>query len=245
MPMRVRCCAKNGGILGIAIVAILVAWAPRFSHAQSSSPASLQQATVYHERGLQLYQQGSYSDAAEQFEYAERLAHSRANLMNLARCYQALGRNRDARSNIDRYLREPDLTPDARFRAEQLRAELSSSGGGASSLAGPWALLGSGLGLILIGATLDIVAFVKSNRDEQDPFGSIPEYDDWVSSSMNLAIAGDVLVGVGTAAAVGGLVWLLLARRSGGQATAPSRRGVVSLAPTRDGGLAFLTRFRF
>lgn len=227
----------------MSIAITLVAFTPRRASAQS--PANLQQATAHHEHGLRLYQQGNYRDAAQQFEYAERLAHSRANVMNLARCYQALGRNRDASNYIDRYLREPDLTPDARARAEQLRTELSSSSGGGRGLAGPWALLGSGLGLLLVGVTLDIVAFVRSNPEEQGRFATIQEYDDWVSSSMSLAISGDVLVGVGAAVAVGGLVWLLLARRSRGRASSPTRGGIVSLTPTTGGGLAFMTRFRF
>jgi hypothetical protein len=80
------------------------------------------------------------------------------------------------------------------------------------SLAAPWAVLGTGLGLLLIGGALDIVAFVRSDPASVEQFASHTEYADWHTETWSIAVGGDVLVGVGAALAVGGLIWLLVAR---------------------------------
>lgn len=82
------------------------------------------------------------------------------------------------------------------------------------SIAGPWALLASGLALAVTATVLDVVAFTNADRDPSEQFGSYREYLDWRDSYTNMALAGDVLMGVGAAAAIGGLVWLLLWRRA-------------------------------
>ena len=208
---------------------------------------SVEQATAYHERGLQLYDRGRYQEAAQEFERAEQLAHSRANVMNLARCYHNLGRNDYALTYVDRYLAEPDLPQDARGRAEQLRQEIlsGSTGRGGHRTAGPWALFGAGLGVALAGVALDAVAFVASNRDDGDAFSSPQAYEDWRSRAMGMAIAGDVLLGVGAVAAVGGLVWLLLSRRSARLGASSRGLAALSLMPSASGGLMLQTSFGF
>lgn len=211
------------------------------------------QAAAHHQRGIQLFREGNHREAAAEFERAEQLSHSRANIMNLARCYQELGENQPALRYIERYLQEPELPPESRERAEQIRQDLQATDeeegggeeGGGRSLAGPWALLGSGLALLLTGAVLDIVAYAQANTDHDanDPFASNGDYEDWRSGARSLAIAGDVLVGVGAAAAVGGLIWLLLARRShSGQASTPRS---IALSPTVGGGLMLSTNLSF
>jgi tetratricopeptide (TPR) repeat protein len=137
--------------------------------------AADQQAAEHHERGLTLFRQGNHREAAQEFERAEQLAHSRTNVMNLARCYQELGEPERAIQYLDRYLQEPSLPQDARARAEQMRQQLQSGGrggGGGGNLAGPWALLGSGLGVLLAGAILDIVAYVRSDPGSYDQLES-------------------------------------------------------------------------
>lgn len=214
---------------------------------QAQQGDAVARAETHHRRGVELFRSGQYRDAVREFEAAERLVHSRANLNNLAHCHQELGEHRQAMSYIDRYLAEPDLPADARARATQYRQEIvaaqSASGGGSSggSLAGPWVLLGSGLALLLTGGVLDIVAYTRSG--ERD-FTNENEYQDWRDGVSNLAIAGDVLVGVGAAVAVGGLIWLLVARsRSGGSSR--SHGSLVSLSPSPRGGLFLQTRITF
>jgi hypothetical protein len=104
---------------------------------------------------------------------------------------------------------EPASVPEPVPERQPATSPPSHEGG---RLAGPWALLGSGLGMLLVGGILDVVAYVRSDPSTFDQLGSYAEYDDWATSSTNLAIAGDVLVFLGAAVAVGGLVWLLVAR---------------------------------
>lgn len=222
--------------LTLALVAISIAlWSPP---ARAQQSPDMEAAAQHHEQGISHFQANRYQEAIRAFEAAERLAHSRANLMNLARCHQQLGDNSRAVRYLDRYLAEPGLPADARQRAEQLRGELG--GGGGTSLAGPWVILGSGLALILTGGILDIAAYVRSDPDQS--FDTYDQYDDWRSSSVSIAVAGDVLMGIGAAAAIGGLIWLLVARRSGSNQASATR--YFSLSPTRRGAM-LQTEFRF
>jgi len=209
--------------------------------AQAQEGDAMAQAEAHHQRGIQLFQAGSYREAAGEFEQAESLVHSRANLMNLARCHQQLGENGRARGYIDRYLAEPDLPAESRTRAEGIRQELTAGGGGGGggggNLAGPWAVLGSGLALLVTGGVLDIVAYSRSSTGHgaDDPFSTQDEYEDWRDGATNIAVAGDVLVAVGAAAAVAGLIWLLVARRSRSGEASTARR--LALLPMGNGGV--------
>jgi hypothetical protein len=58
---------------------------------------------------------------------------------------------------------------------------------------------------------LDVVAYTRA--EDAQGFDDIGEYDAWYDLVGNAALAGDVLVGVGAAAFVAGLVWLLVDRR--------------------------------
>jgi hypothetical protein len=160
--------------------------------------------------------------------------------MNLARCHQQLGDRQRALGYIDRYLAEPDLPPESRTRAEGIRQELlaaASGGGGGGNLAGLWAVLGTGLALLVTGGVLDIVAYSRSStgHGDDDPFSTQDEYEDWRDGATNIAIAGDVLVAVGAAAAVAGLIWLLVARRSRSGQASTARR--LALLPMGNGGV--------
>lgn len=112
------------------------------------------------------------------------------------------------------------------------------------SLVGPWVLLGAGLALALTGGVLDIVAYVGAGREADDSFGDQAEYDEWYDGVVNTAIAGDVLVGVGGAAAVAGLIWLLVTRSRRGEAVNESASAVsVSIGGTD--GPRVMTTVRF
>jgi len=201
------------------------------------------QAEAYHQQGLQLFQAGRYREAVQSFEAAEQLAHSRANLNNLARCYQQLGNVRRATRYVDQYLSEPGLPEDARARALELRQEiLTSPSSGGGSLVGPWVVLGSGLALLLTGVALDIVAYVRSGEHE---FTGNQGYQDWYDGNLAMAIAGDVLTAVGAAAAIGGLIWLLVARSRQRGPTAGSPAFAVTAFGGHHGGLGWQARFEF
>jgi tetratricopeptide (TPR) repeat protein len=106
-------------------------------------------------------------------------------------------------------------------------------GSGRRSSAGAWVLFGGGLLVAAVGCVLDVVAYTRA--EDAQGFDDIEEYDAWYDLVGNAALAGDVLVGVGAAAFVAGLVWLLVDRR-GDRGRADVRAGRPwGVAPTGTG----------
>jgi tetratricopeptide (TPR) repeat protein len=239
--------------------------------AWAQQPEAVQQAQERHLDGVRLFQNGQLREAAEAFGQAEQLAPNPLNHYNRARCFQELGEPESALSSIDLYLAASSLSPTDRSDGEALRERILEAQRAAAppeplplplpvpepepeapqptepvaegpSLVGPWAMLGSGLALLVTGGVLDIVALSRSNPDGYDQLENLTDYEEWHTSTTNLALAGDVLVGLGAAAAVGGLVWLLVARgrRSSSQEATPP----LSVAMGRD-GLALQAHLRF
>ena len=227
--------------LSLPILALCIA-----TPARAQETDVVQRAQELHDEGVRLFQEGQYRNAASSFAAAEELSSNPLNLYNQARCYQELGEYETALEWIDRYRSTPGLTAEDLAGANRLRQEIVAtqrasnpppeeppqpqpqpqppveSSPIAESIAAPWAVLGSGLGLLVVGGVLDIVALTRSDPAVEQ-FGSYTEYEDWRTSSRNIAIAGDVLVGVGAAMAVGGLIWLLVARSRRTAAQAASR----------------------
>lgn len=88
------------------------------------------QAIANHERGLELYDAGSYAEAAQAFESAQALEPEPSNLFNLARCYEHLGDVARAIRTFEQYLAS-NLTPERRERgqAELTRLRAIAQGG--------------------------------------------------------------------------------------------------------------------
>lgn len=226
------------------------------------------QAREAHQRAIEAFREGRYSEAIRLFERAEQLVHEPDNLWNIMRCHEEAGDYDAALRALDNYEAAPDLTDGDRRAANERRRRLQAARDAAEppssepepaqppsteptsppdeppsppeplpdegqSLAGPWAVLSSGLGLMLFGGGLYIAAYARFEAEGQEPFGTVEAYDEWTASYMSLAIAGDVLMGVGAAAAIGGLIWLLVARsrRGSTEAAAPG----FSFAAGRDG----------
>ena len=109
-----------------------------------------------------------------------------------------------------------------------------TDGGGSS--AGAWVLLGTGLALALTGGVLDIAAYVQA--EDAQGFDDFGEYQDWYEFVGAAALAGDVLLGIGAATLVGGLIWLLVDRRSRRNGSGSARRrGVGAVAVSSNGVL--------
>jgi tetratricopeptide (TPR) repeat protein len=309
----------------IALALLAVALAPPAARAEEADGENAE-AVRLHDQGLEQFRAGQFAEAAESFEAAQRLAPSPANLNNLARCYEQLGRIGDAIAALDVYLEDPGLPPDRIERAQAFRSRLmatpaqvlvSSNPAGAEVLvnghpptvagattpatlrlepgnhvievrlagsepgrqpielqpgerreltfeltpapgatetpptteapptaeappttarssSGPWALIGVGLGLALTGAVVDTVALVQSRREE--PFLDLDEYDEWRTRVQALAISGDVLLPLGGAMAVAGLIWLLVDRRH--HETAAGSGATLSVSPAPGGAVA-------
>jgi tetratricopeptide (TPR) repeat protein len=315
--------------LAAALVACAHALAPSAARAEAGENA---EAVRLHDQGLEQFRAGQFAEAAVSFEAAQQLAPSPANLNNLARCYEQLGRIGDAIAALDRYLEDPSLTPDRIERAREFRARLmatpaevavSSDPPGAEVLVnghppsvsgattpatlrleagnhvvevrlpgheggrqavelqpgerrelsfelapaagaieappttepqpttepprevhrsstGPWALIGVGLALALVGTVVDAVALVQSRREDQ--FEEWSDYDEWRTRVQALAITGDVTLPLGGALAVAGLIWLLIDRR---HVEASADRGASLALSPAPGGAVVLCEGRF
>jgi len=236
-------------LLALLILSPLVEYQ---AHAQQSS--MVQRAQEVHEEGIRLFREGWYREAAAAFARAEQLAPNPLNQYNQARCYQELGELETALRLIDQYLANSELTVEDRASAGQLRNQILAASRAAARppsetqpaepeperfgrehrrQAGPWALLATGLGLLVLGGILDIVAFTQSDPDATARFESLNEYVMWRTRVRNIAIGGDVLVSVGAAAAVGGLIWLIVTRRR--RSTFGTSRHPVSSTSTAEG----------
>ncbi len=217
---------------------------PASSRAQEGE--GVRRAQELHDRGVELYRQERYREAIEAFTRSDYLVRNPVNQWNIMRCYEELGEPAQALRALDRYLAMPDLTAEDRRAAERRRVDLQRAVRETRpepppptppveegpNLAGPWAVFGTGLGLMLAGVGLYIGDWVYMNPDE-DQFGTYDEYEGWYDGVENLAIAADVLTFTGAAATVVGLIWLLVAR-SRGRAEQTARRPV-TLAAGRDG----------
>ena len=88
-----------------------------------------------------------------------------------------------------------------------------------------WVLFGSGLALGLAGMAVDISAYLETQRTE--PFSSDGAMEEWAEEVERTALIGDIVLGVGLAVAVGGLIWVLVSRRN--RAREPDRHSQPSV----------------
>ncbi len=207
---------------------------PLAASAQTPPSEAMRQAESHHERGIDLYEAGDYRGAIREFERAESLAHSRANLMNIARSYQQLGELDQALAWIDRYLAEPGLPFEARQRAQGLRQQLLASraarGGGAPGQGGAaqvggaeqldggrmssarrWAWVTLGVGLALSAAGAGLLGGASSVYGEFDQARTdctecAADLQDQADRGQALGTSGWVLLGAGAAALAASLV---------------------------------------
>ena len=229
-------------VLSSITAAAFLSLSPSPSFAQGA--AEDRQAQQLHEQGVSLFQAARYSEAVRSFEASARLAHNPLNQWNIMRCYQELGDYRRALRALDRYLANSTIPATDRAEGERRRQELRAVRGssGGAGLVGPWILLGSGVAVLLTGGVLDLVAYLQSDRDGSDQFGSEAAYESWYEGVRNMALAGDVLLGVGAAAAIGGLVWLVVAMRQ--RSRSRTSQPPVALSVGSD-GLMLQTQIRF
>ncbi len=108
---------------------------------------------------------------------------------------------------------------------------------------GPVLTIAGGAGLGLTGAVLMLVAGGQGDDVEQAPVGS--SYDELqqdLDGAERNWIVGQVLIGVGAAAAAGGIAWLLLEGESGGESAASADRSAVTVTAAGNG---LIVRGRF
>lgn len=237
---------------------------------QSESPSQVVEASSHHDRGINFFRQGDFSEAIEEFQRAEELSHEPINLWNIARCQERLGQRDRAIEYLERFMAEPNVPAERRQQAlellQQLRehppliVETTEPGDGEEfesshesegqiddssavtsepSLLGPWLVLGAGLAIALTGGILDIAAYARFSRTETEQL-TIEEFLSWQNRVDGLALGGDILVAVGAAAALGGLIWLLLSRRGPGHPSTEASDAHLSVSTLMDGAIATL-----
>jgi tetratricopeptide (TPR) repeat protein len=169
----------------------------------------------------------------EEAPEAENRRQVEARLEHLRAAVQA----REARQGQQQAASKPDrveaqqLTPPQQKRSvDDNRAEAEPGLDGLDSESFPvWPsiTIAAGASVAIAGVVLMLLASSEGSDVEQAPIGaSYPELQDKRDSAQQMWVAGQVLIGVGAAAAAGGVVWLILEERSDGETLA------VSVAPS-------------
>lgn len=212
-------------------------------------------ATSHRERGIHLYLWGDFAAAAEELEQAQALAPEPDTLVALARCYEELGLFDHALGMLELYVAWPRVPPARRAQAEQMHLEMlqwldprdentrlrpdhrRTSGerpdrrrrGPTSADLGYTMLLSGGACFALTGAILWIAAY--SDYVSNQSLSS----DGSETSGYGIALAGDILVSLGAAALIGGLIWWGVERRRRRARARARERVRESAAPTASG----------
>lgn len=208
-----------------------------------------------------LYDAGEFGQAVARYLEAYKLQPTAAVLYNVAVIYDKKIQEVDlAIEYYRRYIASPDADPDAVQRAtarlQALKAEKEarrqadlstlptetpppSGNPGVSGLAQPaptsgqavagWVLIGTGLVGLAGGGVMGYLA-----RDSADKFSESTLYDEKVGhreDAEGRALIADVLFGVGAAAALTGVVLLVL-----DDGPAPAEVGALRVGPTPEGG---------
>jgi tetratricopeptide (TPR) repeat protein len=124
-------------------------------------------------------------------------------------------------------------------RVVEVDAELQSTEALAtdgSSRAGAWALVGGGGAVLITGAVLGGVGLGKANDAQFRD-------DDTADSARTFARTGDVLIGVGAAATLGGILWALLAGRDDEAGDGQARLRLAPSVGSGELGLSATGRF--
>lgn len=213
-------------------VALQLAIAPAAQAQEAESPQVRESRTRF-ATAEQLYDSGAYAQSLVEFRHVYRLlreaGHPRAALVlyNIARCYVATNREREAIATYEQFLAE--AAPDAPMRdaaqseLRELRARVSldaNTGGGVSPV-GP-VLAATGGAAVLAAVATGIVAMVRNDEARQGcDNGHCPAALGGVADEAHtLAIATDVLLFGGLAIAALGVVLTFVLQEGSTTATA-------------------------
>lgn len=93
-----------------------------------------------------------------------------------------------------------------------LQDEYRSTGGPGP---GPWVMVGAGAAVAGVGVALFLVGTGRRDRVEEAPRGSAwGDYEGDSSAARRLGGAGQTLIGIGAAAAIGGVIWAIVSSGS-------------------------------
>lgn len=223
---------RFASVLGVTLV--LWAAVPGTALAQTD-PGAVARAEELAATARRLYTEGNYSDAVAAYRQAYEIAPAGALLYNIAYVYDhKLDLPDVAIGYYGRCLESPDIDPELMRRATErlgvLRAEkearerppLPADPPGADHTrrgqdprwVWGWVGVGAGAAVFATGLTLGVVA--KGRHEDYKASRDLDEKRSLRDEGQAMAIAGDVLMGVGIAGAVTGTVLLLTADRSVG-----------------------------
>jgi tetratricopeptide (TPR) repeat protein len=216
----------------LLVVVVAAMLAPATAHAQTAPTANDQEAARAHfMAGSAYYEQANYSDAAKEFNEAYRLSQRPDLLYNIALAYERLEKWDDAIASLQKYLRDK---PDAQDRSiiqtriENLEKRRDAIPSPAPVVAQPpppakarprhvASLVVGGLGVAALGAAIGTGVSALQAQSDLDavcmnktcPLSAQNRIDE----GSALALATDVLIGVGAAAVVVGVVLLIVESR--------------------------------
>ena len=228
---------------GAVIAAVLwattsVAWGQASLQTTDPGPEARQRVQL----GSVLYEQGSYADAAQEFERAYEISGHGALLYNVFVCYREAGDHRAALDALDRYLATDDPTPEERATLTQERVPLAEAAAvqpadpapdpnppsSADSTPEPApppsspdvvapALILSVAAALLVSSAITGGLTIATNDGlppecRVDCSDSLAE----LGTGRDLAVATDVLWISGAALATAGLIWLIVALANDG-----------------------------
>jgi tetratricopeptide (TPR) repeat protein len=217
------------------LVTVILAWT-----SPSSAQVTQQDqeaAKAHYLAGSAYYDQANYSDAVKEFSEAFRLSHRADLLYNIAVCYERLGQWDDAIDALRRYLTDKPDAPDRaviesrianyEHRRDESKAKAIAATPAPVSLAPVpppkmkprhlWSYAVGGVGLGVLAAALG--TGVAAQLDYDDLNSKCPQMvcpaslRGEVDRGTSLALATDVLIGVGAAAVATGVVLFVVELR--------------------------------
>ena len=225
------------------VVATLVAAALAYAApaaAQTPTQADEEAAKAHYLAGSAYYDQANYSDAVKEFNEAHRLSKRADLLYNISVCYERLGRWDDAIGSLQQYLTERPDAPDraviesriANFQQRrdaekaQLQAPPPPPPPVKPTVSAPvrrrhvTSLIVGGIGAGLLVAAIGTGATAQLTYDDLNNKcpnsvcnGRDQQLRDEATLGKGLAISTDVLLGVGGAAVITGVILFIVEMR--------------------------------
>ncbi len=216
------------GVLILAAVAMMATARPALAQeeveASTDAPAADEDAALsdaearsLFEAGRTAFSAGRFADALDHFERAYELSHRPELLFNIGTCQDRLRRDADAIASFERFLSEVPDAPnrsevEARIRILEDTAESEEAeGDGPGAGPGPWILLGTGAAAAVAGGVfLGLAASAISAIENAELNTPWPEVSDGVDTAPIYSGLGFALAGVGIAAVIAAVVWLVV-----------------------------------
>ena len=199
-------------VIGIALTGMALT-----AHAQSADESRDREARILFQAGQLAFEEGRFDNALESFQRAYDLTQRPELLFNVGASLERLERFDDALVAFRAYLEQrPDADNRAaveqRIRLLEVAAAANESAEEPSRSAGPWVLIGAGVGSIVAGVVLVGMAQrdLASVEDPGMPGGEPPRWEDFENRNDRAprrAAIGFALGGVGVALLAAGVVW--------------------------------------